>query len=71
MLRAFGAPGYEKPQSGCALCGVFLRHIFAHRKPAVCFMGGQNRHIQPERYAKCPKIFSNIEDSLDKKGKLL
>jgi hypothetical protein len=49
--RRSGA-GSEKPQSGCALCGVFLRHILARRKPTVCFMGGPKRHIQPERYAK-------------------
>jgi hypothetical protein len=24
-----GGSGYEKPQSGYALCAVFLRHIFA------------------------------------------
>jgi hypothetical protein len=29
----------------------------ARRKPAVCFMGGSKRHIQPERYAKCPHKF--------------
>ena len=27
-----------------------LRHIPAHRKPTVCFKGGLERHIQPERY---------------------
>jgi hypothetical protein len=24
----YGGSGYEKPQSGCALCAVFLRHIW-------------------------------------------
>jgi hypothetical protein len=27
-FAAFGGSGYEKPQSGYALCAVFLRHIF-------------------------------------------
>jgi hypothetical protein len=45
-----GGSGYEKPQSGYALCAVFLRHILARRNPTGCFMGGPKRHIQPERY---------------------
>jgi hypothetical protein len=43
-----GGSGYEKPQSACGLCAVFLRHILARQKPTVC--GGPKRHIQPERY---------------------
>jgi hypothetical protein len=55
-----GGLGSEKPQSALrAFVGVFLRHILARRKPAVCFIGGPKRHIQPERYAtlgqKCIK----------------
>jgi hypothetical protein len=49
---AVAPSGYEKPQSGCALCGVFLRHILARRNASHCFMGGPKRHIQPERYAQ-------------------
>jgi hypothetical protein len=45
-----GGSGSEKPQSGYALCGVFLRHILARRKPAVCFMGRPKRRKQSERY---------------------
>jgi hypothetical protein len=47
-----GGSGYEKPQSGYALCAVFLRHILARRNPTGCFMGGPKRHIQPERYVQ-------------------
>jgi hypothetical protein len=47
-----GGSGYEKPQSGYALCGVFLRHIFARRNATHCFMSGPKRQIQPERYVQ-------------------
>jgi hypothetical protein len=43
--------GSEKPQSAYGLCAVFLRHIFARRNAAHCFMGGPKRRKQPERYA--------------------
>jgi hypothetical protein len=46
-----GGSGYEKPQSAFGLCAVFLRHIPARRNATHCFMGGLERHIQPERYA--------------------
>jgi hypothetical protein len=46
-----GGSASEKPQSGYAICGVFLRHILARRNAAHCFMGGPKRHIQPGRYA--------------------
>ncbi|MDR3172907.1 MAG: hypothetical protein LBU19_01535, partial [Treponema sp.] len=39
----FGRSGYEKPQSGYALCAVFLRHILARRNATHCFMGGPKR----------------------------
>jgi hypothetical protein len=43
--------GYEKPQSGCALCAVFLRHIFAVAGMLrIPLSQPQKRHIQPERY---------------------
>jgi hypothetical protein len=38
----------EKLQSR-AMPFVFLGHILARRKSAVCFMGGPKRHMQPER----------------------
>jgi hypothetical protein len=48
---AVAPSAYEKPQSGCALCAVFLRHIFCCpgnlRFP---LSGNKKRHIQPERY---------------------
>jgi hypothetical protein len=48
-----GGSASEKPQSGYALCGVFLRHIFAVagnlRFP---LLQPQKRHIQPERYVQ-------------------
>jgi hypothetical protein len=47
-----GGSGYEKPQSACGLCAVFLRHILARRNAAHCFMGGPKRHIQPEHYVQ-------------------
>jgi hypothetical protein len=47
-----GGSASKKPQSGYALCGVFLRHILARRNATHCFMGGPKRQIQPERYAK-------------------
>jgi hypothetical protein len=48
---AVAPSGYEKPQSACGLCAVFLSHILARRNATHCFMGGPKRHIQPERYA--------------------
>jgi hypothetical protein len=49
---AVAPSGYEKPQSACGLCAVFLRHIFAVagnlRFPLT---QPPKRHIQPERYA--------------------
>jgi hypothetical protein len=47
-----GGSAYEKPQSGYALSGVFLRHILARRNATHCFMGGPKRQIQPERYTQ-------------------
>jgi hypothetical protein len=44
---AVAPSGYEKPQSACGLCAVFLRHILARR---IALWAGQNV-IQPERYA--------------------
>jgi hypothetical protein len=49
---AVAPSGYEKPQSGYALCALFLRHILARRNASHCFMGGPKRHIQPERYVQ-------------------
>jgi hypothetical protein len=45
-----GGSDSEKPQSGYALCGVFLRHILARRNATHC--GGPKRHIQAESCAK-------------------
>jgi hypothetical protein len=57
-----GGSGYEKPQSACGRCAVFLRHILARRNATHCFMGGPKRHIQPERYAKLGlKFVENYE----------
>jgi hypothetical protein len=48
MLAAKSGSGSEKPQSGYALCAVFLRHILPAlvllRKP---LFGLAKRHIQP------------------------
>jgi hypothetical protein len=56
-----GGSGSKKPQSGCALCAVFLRHIASRRNATHCFMGGLQRHIQPERYASfCLKFVEII-----------
>jgi hypothetical protein len=53
-IAAVGGSGSEKPQSGFALCAVFLHHILPAlvllRKP---LFGRSKRRIQPERYAKC------------------
>jgi hypothetical protein len=49
----FGGSGCEKTQSGFALCGFFLRHIFAVAGTLrVPLSQQQKRHIQPERYVK-------------------
>jgi hypothetical protein len=57
----YGGSGYEKPQSACGLCTVFLRHILARRNATHCFMGGPKRRKQPERYVQCAlKLFGNI-----------
>jgi hypothetical protein len=60
--------GSKKPQSGYALCGVFLRHILARRNASHCFMGGPKRHIQPERYVQLRLKFVEkyTENSIDK-----
>jgi hypothetical protein len=45
--------GYEKPQSGYALCAVFLHHIFAVAGMLrIPLSQPQKRHIQPERYVQ-------------------
>jgi hypothetical protein len=51
---AVAPSGSEKPQSGYALCAVFLRHFLARRNASLCFIGGPKRHIQPERYVQYP-----------------
>jgi hypothetical protein len=63
MLRRSSGSGYEKPQSGYALCVVFLRHIFAVAGTLrVPLSQPQKRHIQPERYATLPlKLFQSID----------
>ena len=49
----YGGSGCEKPQSGYALCAVFLRHIFAVAGTLrVPLSQPQKRHIQPERYVQ-------------------
>jgi hypothetical protein len=40
---AVAPSGYEKPQSACGLCAVFLRNILARRNATHCFMGGPKR----------------------------
>jgi hypothetical protein len=48
MLRRSSGSGYEKPQSGYALCAVFLRHIFAVAGTLrVPLSQPQKRRIQP------------------------
>jgi hypothetical protein len=55
MLRRRGGSGYEKPQSACGLCAVFLRHILsALRLLRKRLFGPPKRHIQPERYVQYP-----------------
>ena len=50
-LRRFRGSDYEKPQSGYALCAVFLRHIFcALELLRNSFIAHKKRRIQPERY---------------------
>jgi hypothetical protein len=52
MLRRSSGSGYEEPQTGYALCAVFLRHIFAVAGTLrVPLSQPQKRHIQLERYA--------------------
>jgi len=49
----YGGSGYAKYQSGFALCGILLRHIFTVAGTLrVPLSQPQKRHIQPERYAK-------------------
>jgi hypothetical protein len=68
MRTAEAVRAPKNPSRATALCGVFLRHILARRKPAVCFMGGPKRHIQPERYATFwLKFLKIIEKTVDKK----
>jgi hypothetical protein len=64
MHRRSSGLGYEKPQSGYALCAVFLRHIFAVAGTLrVPLSQPQKRHIQPERYAPfCQKTFRKCID---------
>jgi hypothetical protein len=56
MLRRLTAARAEKNHSrACALCAVFLRHIFAvARTLRVPLSQPQKYHIQPERYTKYP-----------------
>jgi hypothetical protein len=61
MRTAEAVRAPKNPSRANALCAVFLRHILARRKPAVCFMGGPKRHIQPERYVPFfLKFFENM-----------
>jgi hypothetical protein len=65
--------GYEKPQSAYGLCAVFLRHIASRRNATHCFMGGLQRHIQPERYVKLifEKIHKNAPHPCGAKEKIV
>jgi hypothetical protein len=48
-----GGSGYKKPQSGCALCAVFLRHILsALEMLRISLFGPPKRRKRPERYAQ-------------------
>jgi hypothetical protein len=50
---AVAPSGYEKTQSGYALCVFFLRHIFAVAGMLrIPLSQPQKRHIQPERYVQ-------------------
>jgi hypothetical protein len=53
-----GGSGYEKTQSGYALCGFFCSHIFAVAGTLrVPLSQPQKRQLQPERYVPvCIKI---------------
>jgi hypothetical protein len=58
---AVAPSGYEKPQSACGLCAVFLRHIFAVAGMLrIPLSQPQKRHIQPERYVP---FFLNFQKS--------
>jgi hypothetical protein len=60
MLRHLTAARATKNRSrACALCAVFLRHIFAVAGTLrVPLSQPQKRHIQPGTlYAICPKCF--------------
>jgi hypothetical protein len=45
MLRRSSGSGYEKPQSGYALCAVFFRHIFAVAGIASQFLYRNRKNV--------------------------
>jgi hypothetical protein len=45
---AFGGLAYKKPQSGYALCAVFLRHIFLRPETAARFLYRAQKNV-PEK----------------------
>jgi hypothetical protein len=45
MLRRSSGSGYEKPQSGYALCAVFLHHIFAVAGIASQFLYRNRKNV--------------------------
>jgi hypothetical protein len=49
-LRPFGAWAAKNPSRACALCGIFLRHIFTVAGMLrIPLSQPQKRRIQPER----------------------
>jgi hypothetical protein len=58
-FAAYAARATKNRSRACALCAVFLRHIFLRPETLrVSLSGAKKRRKQPERYAKYgPKIF--------------
>jgi hypothetical protein len=48
----YGGSGYEKTQSGYALCGFFLRHIFAVAGIAAQFLYRNRKNVIYNRNVK-------------------
>jgi hypothetical protein len=55
--------GSEKPQSGYALCGVFLRHIFARRN---ALWAGKTSYTAETLCAIPPKILFHFFKIINK-----
>jgi hypothetical protein len=48
-----GGSGYEKTQSGYALCGFFLRHIFGVAGTALQFLHRNPKNVIYNFYVMC------------------